>query len=267
MTPKLLKTFWGKVLTILLALYLTQNCSFAQGEIDEESKLFYRNERTVGVSLNSNGLSGDFRYAKRLDGYRKSLYVVELSYLKDPKENKIQTTTTGNRFVYGKVNNAYSIRLGIGMQKEVFQKQDVGSISIRYFYHGGFVTTMLKPIYYELDSGSINGGGDLLIKFNPHYPPGNIVGKAPFSKGLDETKFIPGIYTKAGFTFEFSSTDVVFNALEVGMSADLFAKKIVIMDKPHNDIFLISVFLTYRFGTIVDAQFKRNKNKLDEIVY
>jgi len=43
---------------------------FAQGELSEQSRIFYRNERSIGALLNSNGYGVSGRYAKRINKSR-----------------------------------------------------------------------------------------------------------------------------------------------------------------------------------------------------
>jgi hypothetical protein len=249
---------------ILFFILLNLMSAFSQGEIDTQSKLLYRNERTLALTINTNGYGGDFRYAKRLDAFRKSLYVLEFSYIKHEKEAKITLLTSqqiGNSFVFGKLIAFYALRGGIGFQKELYQKQDKGGISIRYFYHVGPVIGIKKPIYYEVETDS---GRVVTMKFESHIT--TIDRKAPFYKGLDELSLVPGAYGKFGFTFEFSKNDQVFSAIETGMAMDAFIKEIRIMDNNENHWLFFSFFLTYRFGKVIDSQFNNKTNKLDEML-
>jgi hypothetical protein len=249
---------------ILFLILLNLESAFSQGEIDTQSKILYRNERTYAVTLNSNGYSADFRYAKRLNAFKKSLYALEFSYIKHEKEAKapISSQQLGNGFVFGKLNSFWALRTGVGLQKELFQKQDKGGISIRYFYHFGPVIGFLKPIYYEL--GPDSTGHSPIVKFEPHLS--NIQNKAPFYDGLSELSVVPGAYGKFGFTFEFSKADQVFSAIEIGAELNLFVKNIPIMANDHNKLTFFSFFLSYRFGKVIDAKFNSTPNKIDEIL-
>lgn len=254
-----------KIILVILfiSLTLTQKL-YSQGEIDDQKKLFYRNERTFAVIINTDGYGGGFRYAKRLDATRKSTYEVEFSYVKDEEEVKVPPYASqgfGSSFVPGKLNAFFALRGGIGYQKELFQKRDKGSISIRYFYNFGPVLGIVKPIYYKVD----NGKGEEIMKYDASVID-NIVGKASFFKGIDEISLVPGAYGKFGLTFEFSKSDAIFNAIETGMAMNLFPKKIPIMDDNDNKFGFFTFFLSYRFGKIIDAQFDSKINKVDELV-
>jgi hypothetical protein len=252
------------------------SCSYvySQGELDTQNKIFYRNESTVAGLLNSTGFGINYRYAKRIDAFRKTTYEGGLAFIKHPKEVKISTNTypTSRSYVYGKINQFYALRGGIGFQKELFQKFDKGGISIRYFYNAGLSVGMLKPIYYQVEyySAYPNPSSQVKIeKFDPgqHTSATVIDGKASFFKGFNEIKVIPGIYGKLGATFEFGNLDQVYHAIETGIIIDAFPKKIQIMATENNNRIFFSLFLSYRFGKIINAQFKDNKStKLDKII-
>jgi hypothetical protein len=253
------------VTAIIFFIFYGLGSVFCQGEIDDQDKIFYRNERTFAGTLNTNGIGLGFRYAKRLDGFRKSTYELEFSYVKDDQETKISlnsSQTLGTSFVPGKVNAFYTLHLGIGYQKELFQKRDRGGISIRYFYNFGPTIGFLKPIYYLVYDST---GHAVPMKFELD-AINNIQGKAPYYKGLGEIFIIPGAYGKFGFTFEFSKADQVFSAIETGIELNLFVKKIPIMANDNNKFSFFTFFLSYRFGKVIDAKFKSKTNKLDEIV-
>jgi hypothetical protein len=261
-----------KKLFINIPFILICFLSFAQGEIDEQGKIFYRNERTFAALLNSTGIGGNFRYAKRITAFKKTLYEVGLASIKHPKEVKISTsaaTLAGRSFVYGKLINFYNLRAGIGIQKELFQKFDRGGISIRYFYNFGPTLGIKKPIYYNIYVISADGRivDQKTEKFDitQHIDP-RIMSKASYFKGFDEITFTPGLYAKAGFTFEFSKLDEILHALEAGVILDVFLQEIPIMAIENNKQVFFSLFVSYRFGKIIDSRFKVRKTKVDEML-
>ncbi len=245
---------------------------FSQGEIDDQQKIFYRNEKTYAFSLNSNGFGANFRYARRIDAFKKTLYETGINLIKHEKEIKISISNSqqlGGSFVYGKLNAFATIRGGIGLQKELFRKEDKGGISIRYFYTFGPSIGLLKPVYYDVivyeeDSQGIDVQVRKRMKFESHILM--IERKAPFYVGFDELSVMPGAYGKFGFTFEFGKSDVIFNAIEAGIVLDVFIKKVPIMANEQNHWIFPAFFLSYRFGKVINAQFKTQTSKIDEIL-
>jgi hypothetical protein len=261
-----------KRIFIGIPVILIWHLTYAQGEIDDEDKIFYRNERTFAGFLCSNGYGGNYRYAKRITAFKKTLYEIDLVSIKHPKEVKISTspsTFTSRSFVYGKLINFYNLRVGIGYQRELYQKFDRGGISIRYFYNAGPALGIKKPIYYNIyvitASGEIVDQVTEKFNINQHVDP-SLMSRASFFKGFDELSFTPGIYGKTGITFEFSKYDEIIHAIEAGIILDAFINKISIMAVENNSRFFVSLFLSYRFGKVIDARFKTRKTEIDEIL-
>jgi hypothetical protein len=247
-----------KLLIILLILLQGTLLLRAQGEIDEQLKVFFRNERSFAVMVNSDGLGVSYREAMRINYLNKRLFEIDFGTLKHPKEYKTnnQYAQGAGTFVFGKLNSVVFLRGGIGHQHELFSKEDFGGIAIRYFFSGGPVIGFYKPIYYRVlypVGGSLNEYMLKEEKFDISiHDPTMIYSKASFFKGLGETKAMPGLYAKGGFNFEYSKEDKVIHAIEIGAQINAFPKSIPIMASPDNKAIFFSLFASYRFGVIVD---------------
>ncbi len=231
---------------------------FAQGEIKDQARIFYRNEKSFGISLNSNGIGVSGRYAKRINARNKTLWEIDGANIKHPKEIRISNSYYNNRsFVYGKKNLFINLRGGWGKQHEMFRKVDRGGISIRRYFTVGPVIGLLKPIYYEVFKAGGGGINDYYIseeKFDPSIHSGYIYGRASFFKGISETQVTPGIYGRFGISFEYSKSDITIHAIETGVSLDLFPREMVIMATEQNNFYFLTLFVAYRFGKVVDAK-------------
>jgi hypothetical protein len=230
---------------------------FGQGDLNEQQKIFFRNERSLGILLNTDGFGLSYREGKRLDYLNKRILEVDLGTLKHPKEIKLSNPyyQTPGTFVYGKINSVIFIRGGIGHQHEIFKKADLGGIAIRYFYSGGPIIALYKPVYYKILNATPYSGEFTITEEKldiTKYDPSMIYGKSAFTKGLGETKMLPGIYVKGGFNFEYSKEDKVIHAIELGAQINLFPKKIPIMATSNNKSIFFSLFASYRFGVVLD---------------
>ncbi|NOY37836.1 MAG: hypothetical protein GXO83_09695 [Chlorobi bacterium] len=236
-----------------------------QGEIDDQQRIFYRNEATLHASLNSTGFGGGVRYGKRLNFFNKRLYEGEISYFKHPKEIRLNNPYFPNSrsFVYGKLNLFFNLRGGYGFQREVFKKLDKGGVAVRYFYTFGPSIGIYKPVYYEvLVPVSLYEYQLVTEKFNPAlHKSDDIYGRASFLKGWNELKIVPGIFGKFGINFEFSKFDPLVQALEAGIVIDVYPKKIPIMASNDNRNYFISLYACYRFGKIIDRYYKKAYNE------
>ena len=264
------------------------NCFFtiyAQGEIDLQPKVFYRNEWSVAFMLNSNGWGANYRYGKRIDAANKRLFEVDFAYMKDPKERKDYSyTNSGARYVDGKKNLAFDFRFGYGKQHEIFRKHDLGGVAIRYFYNFGPSVVLLKPIYYEV--GKVDNIEGIFTvfpepeKYDPSWHAQNVyvIRRASFFKGFESLSVLPGAFTKFGVNFEFGKQDRIIHALEAGVIVEGFINKVEIMDFSNPNIsqskiaknqqLFFNVFVSYRFGRIVDPyEVKKKRERTKEISY
>jgi len=245
-----------KLLIIAVSILFGIECAMGQGELDEQQKIFFRNERTFAVFFSTDGWGLSYRYGKRLNYLNKRLFDLDLGVIKHPKEVRLSNPyypTTGS-FVFGKENCPIYIRGGIGHQHEMFTKADLGGISIRYFISGGPVIALYKPIYYKILVFS--SPTEYMIteeKFDiKKHDPTMITGRASVFKGIDETKVVPGLYAKGGFNFEYSKEDKVIHAIEIGAQINAYPKEIPIMATETNKAVYFSLFASYRFGLVID---------------
>ena len=234
---------------------------FSQGEIDTEHKILFRNEKSFSLILNSNGFGFGYRYGKRINIHRKLLYEGDINLVKHQKEKKIYNPYSQSlrKFVYGKTNSAFNIRLGIGQHHELFKKFDQNSVSVRWFYVVGFTTMFLKPIYYNiLDDSTKTFQWQLFEKNTPWW---YISDRKPFTHAFNEIKVIPGGYIKTGFSFEFSKEDKRVNMLETGISLDIYPKPIKIMETENNPMFFPTVYIAYRFGKVESGYYLKEQDE------
>lgn len=245
-----------KLLSISLFTVLVIVSVRAQGELDEQQRVFYRNERTFSLSLNSNGYGIGYREGKRIDFLNKSIVEFEVNVMKHPKEIKLASPylQTGSSFVFGKLNNTFSLRGGYGKQNEIFKKADLGGVAIRYFYVGGPSLVLSKPIYYNV----IYAVGGITYELRQEtfnidiHNPSDIYSRASFFKGIDETKIIPGLYARGGFNFEYSKEDKIIHSIELGAMLEGYTRKIPIMASEDNNALFLTLFVTYRMGIVID---------------
>jgi hypothetical protein len=245
-----------KLLIIAVLFIFGIKSVFCQGELNDQQKVFFRNERSFAILLNTDGWGLSYREGKRIDYLNKKLLEFEICSLRDPKEVKLSNPyyQTPGTFVFGKINSVILLRGSIGRQHEIFTKADLGGVSIRYFYTGGPVIAFLKPIYYKIiDQISPY---EILIKEEKFdlkkHDPSMIYSKSAFTKGFNEIKLVPGVFAKAGFNFEYSKQDKVIHAIELGAQVNLFLSKIPIMATTINKAIFFSLFASYRFGVVID---------------
>jgi hypothetical protein len=245
-----------KLLISLILVLLNIVPALAQGEINEQQKIFFRNERSFAFLLSSDGFGGSYRDAKRINFLNKRFFEIEAGSIKSPREYRMSNPLyqTPGTFKYGKINSAIYLRGSIGRQREIFKKGDVGGVAVRFFYSGGPTLAFYKPIYYKILYPVSAYEFDIKeekLDVNVH-PPYDIYGKSAFVKGLGETKVLPGLFVKGGLGFEYSKDEKVIHAIEAGFNLSAYPKEIPIMATEDNKAVFFSLFVSYRFGVVID---------------
>jgi hypothetical protein len=251
--------------SVLFIILVTIVCfrSFSQGELDTGKKIQFRNEKGFSLLANSNGFGFGYSYAKWINIHRKFIYEGDINTVKHPKEKKT-TFYYGDsfkRYVYGKTNNAFNIRAGVGQQHVLYRKLDKNSIGVRYFYTGGVTTMFLKPIYYLVyDANMENYEWELFEKNTPFW---YIIDRKPFFNAFNEIKVIPGLYFRTGFNFDFGKEDKVLNSLEFGITLDTYLNKVKIMETKNNPSFIPAVYIAYRWGKVVSGYYLKEADEAE----
>ncbi len=256
-----------RLLISAVAFVLAAMSLSGQGDLNEQQKVFFRNEKSFGIQLNTDGIGFSYRTARRTDYLNKNIIEYEFGTIKHPKEYKLSNPyTQGTSFVFGKLNFPMYFRASLGRQHELYKKADLGGVSIRLFYSGGPVLAVYKPIYYKvIYPVSLSEYFIKEEKFNTNIAiPQDIWGRAAFTKGFSEIKVMPGLYAKSGFSFEYSKEDKVLHAVEVGATLSAYLKEIPIMASDDNKLIFFSLFVSYRFGMVVNP-LDPESNKMSNI--
>jgi hypothetical protein len=85
--------------------------------------------------------------------------------------------------------------------------------------------------------------------------PRDIYSRASFTKGLDETKVLPGLSAKGGFNFKYTKEDKIIYAIEVGAQISAFPGKIPIMASSDNK----TIFYKAKKGVMFAVKSRGNK--------
>jgi hypothetical protein len=248
----------SRFIYLLLAAFF---CSAAHAQVNpneyqEEKPVLLRNEASFGFLAHSNGIGIE---GKRgfVQTYNKKWFLeAQLVGMKHPKEIKTINTRFENpkSFIYGKMNTLTMLRLAAGKQHILNAKAERTGIEIRLNYAGGLSLGITKPVYLIIDRSLAQE--EMSKPVEEKYDPNdeyqnqvdNIIGRAPFTRGLDELKPYPGLFVKTALNFEYAPGNEDIKSLEVGVALDAYGKKIPIMAFTQNKQFFLSFYLTLIYG-------------------
>lgn len=237
---------------------------FSQGDISDYETIAYRNEKSAGVSLNTNGWGFDYRYGTYIKAKNTRIFYFNFNVIKDEKEVKQSNLyfTASNKYVYGKLNNCFDLRFGYGFQNQIFTKKDEGSIEIRISAVAGPALAFLKPIYYKINSFDT---AIIVEKFKSSHQPGLILGKDTFVKGLSETKINPGAFINFSVGFEHGRKSTQLRSLEVGATVAVYLQKMEILENSQSSHFSFSLYATYRIGKFYHGKHLSSLNEEEDM--
>lgn len=166
------------------------------------------------------------------------LWTAEFSEHKDPQQYRSSTASDpsgGGRalskpFIYGKINNFYSLKLGYAYRRMIAGKPEPGTVSIHWVYGGGLALGLEKPYYID----AYTNKGEETIKYTPETAEyflnqDRIIGGTSFLKGLNDIGFVPGLHAKTGLHFDFATGKKGKLAVETGVSAELYTRGVQLM--------------------------------------
>jgi hypothetical protein len=175
---------------------------------------------------------------------------LEVQNFKHPKEVKSVNSYFENSkgFFYGKLNSFLLLRPGVGYQNILYQKSDKKSVEIRYSYYLGAALAFAKPVYLEIIRDQTDGTV-ATERYDPEKHSIDVIyGKAPFFKGLDRTKVIPGGYAKLALSFEYADRYNGIKAIETGVVVDIYPKVLPMMAHNRNQQVFATLFLKMIWG-------------------
>jgi hypothetical protein len=249
---------------IVSYILLTLSLAFSQvvNAQDEESLLkgrtIYNYEYAFGGKIFSNGFAINGYYAKHTSYTKRQVYHFEISTLQHQKEIRSFAPYSNARgYFFGKSNSVFLLKGGFGRQNIKYEKFRHKAVAIGYTWSAGPSLAILKPIYIEVqEPGSRTPAR--IEQFDPEkhfrsitssgYLETNIAGRAPWSRGLEETFVMPSLNFNVGLIFENAPEDDALRMLEVGVCVDLFASEVPIMAFDVNSFYYFGLYLSVRYG-------------------
>jgi len=216
---------------------------------EEEGVIAYKKSFVFGAKLINDGYGVFFELGRASSVKKSILYQLEISERKNVKEDK-QSNPFANTipFIYGKQNFFYPVKLGVQQQVLLGNKSNKNGVSITGNYGGGLSLAMLRPYYLQVQKGN-----DLIfVKYKSPdsslFLNGPFVGGPTFGKGWSDITVTPGLYGKTAVRFDYGSYNEIVSAIEVGMTAELYSKKIPILLRAPQKQFFFSAYVAICFG-------------------
>ncbi|MBI9038829.1 MAG: hypothetical protein JEY97_11900 [Bacteroidales bacterium] len=241
---------------LLVICTFTGIISFSQSDkiIDTLSNnILFQKEMKGGIIVHDRGFGLKFQIAKTINAFKKQFFEIEAVTMQALKQEKIINIYYYNAkpYYFGKLNNLYIFRGGLGIEKLLNSKPYWGGVELLYNYSGGASIGLAVPIYLNIinyNSYSYNYSIETK-RYDPEIHPQELIyGRGPLFKGIGELSFHPGLYGKAGLNFEFGNYNTKISSLEIGAIIDVYPGGIALMAFESKSYAFLTLFFSVSFG-------------------
>ena len=217
--------------------------------MEEEGIIAHKKSFVFGAKLTTDGYGISFELGRASSVKRAWLYQLEISERKHNKEEKIGNMYSGaSPLIYGKENFFYPVKLGLQRQVLLGNKSNKNGVSVTGNFGGGISLALLRPYYVQVP----NGNDVRYIKYNSpdsvEFMTGDIIGGPSLSKGWNDMTVTPGVYVKTGLRFDYGMFNDIVSAIEVGVNAEYYTKKIHQMVYNEQKQFFYGAYFSLLFG-------------------
>lgn len=247
-----------QILCLLAGLFISEKI---HAQIDPDS-VIYRKSWQSGARLRSDGFGFGTEITRSRKFKSSILFQVQFAYFWALNEVR-QPSQYGSAgffgdgfkpFVYGKQNTLFTLYGGVGQKLLVAEKGKRHGVQIFFKYAGGLTLAILKPYYLRVIPKPLTNAtiDDLVdVTYDPNEDNSfldweRIVGASGFLKGW-KLKVLPGLHTELGMEFDWAKNESFVKALEIGLSADFYYKRVPVMVK-NNKFFYPSAYVGFMLG-------------------
>lgn len=223
----------------------------------------YRHSLSIGLRLNTNGWSAGLSYLRNESPGKKVIWQLNFSGLQHEKEVKQQRRATNYNYLakntsysLGKIYNAYTLQLAYGRQQMLFPALIDGNLSLSLRYAVGPALALLKPYYlnllyvtyapeehaYSQSERFTKENGDKFLN------PAHILGSDKWSKGLSETRLIPGLFAELAIALEPGRPESFVKTITIGGNTAIYTSKIEMMAERKAYSYQACFFVGLSFG-------------------
>jgi hypothetical protein len=213
----------------------------------------YKTEIALGPLISTNTYGIGFNIAKFRSADNLSLVNFNILNYKHYKEARLTNGfENASPFIYGKINNLYSVKIMTGFQNTLGDREDASSIKISYNYRIGGSAGFLKPVYIGLVK--YKPDNDLNyevqeVRYDPEiHHRDSVHHTSGFKTGIEKTMVIPGISAATGLVFEWGKNFNRFNQLEIGVAVDYFPTQVPFFAYIEKEKLFANLYLHYSLG-------------------
>jgi hypothetical protein len=222
-------------------------------------------ELSAGIGVQPFGWSiGIQRLRKNAESESEDYqgFFINFENIDDAREAKVTSklpNPTGDKgprnlkFVYGKINSMYPIKLGYMRRKSLTDKLEKNNIRIHALGGAAVAIGLIKPYYLQIarnNAGSFTAVDEKYSEANAELflNPRYVYGYSGFAKGWSDVDVVPGINLQAAIQFEYSPSYTNPILIEIGGQIDAYLRKLPLMIGDKNKAIFPFGYIAVRKG-------------------
>ncbi|MEM8523870.1 MAG: hypothetical protein AAGG68_04460 [Bacteroidota bacterium] len=255
--------------TIITIFLITASFAFAQTTLqprklsNQNRGIIYNSELAADVRLQTNGWSVGVNWGTLRTYYLTRYYYVDFGERKHLKELTFNPGVgrQGSTYIYGKQNNLYVLRGGIGEKRYFSEKAAEKGVAVGASYRLGPSLGLIKPYYLDINinnDAQVSNDRTRPIRYSPEtaqqfLDDSRINNNSGFLKGWGEVNPAIGGHAMAALHISWGAFEEYVRAVEAGVMVDFYFQNIPIMvettpDSNLNQPFFVNIFLNFQFG-------------------
>jgi hypothetical protein len=215
---------------------------------EEEGEIIFNKQSAFGIKLNTDGYGLSYEIARFKSPRVATIYQLEINEKKHKKEKRTSLLNgfNFNSVIFGKLNNFYQVKLGMGQQRIIGGKGNKNGVAVMAVYAGGFTLGLQKPYYVDVVDQSQQ-------RFRKTYPTiidsGYIEqGASGFTVGWDRVQPKYGVHAKGALRFDYGRFNETVSAIEVGLNAEYYFRKVSQMAYNPEKNFFFNAYISLLLG-------------------
>ncbi len=192
---------------------------------EEEGEVVFNKQSVFGLKMVTDGVGISYEYGRYKSNKKTLLFQFEFNEKRHPKEKKISLFDGFgfSNIVFGKTNNFYQAKLGIAQQLRIGGKGNKNGVAVSGIVGGGLSIGLVKPYFVNVSNNTDEFRSQFPKIIDSNYA---IIGSAGIFSGWNKVKINPGAHAKAAMRFDYGRFNETVTAIEVGLMAEIYSKKV-----------------------------------------
>lgn len=214
---------------------------------EEEGEIIFSKQSAFGLKLNTDGYGISYEIGRFKSNRVATIFQIELNEKKHKKEKRVSLLNgfNFNSVIYGKLNNFYQVKLGVGQQRIIGGKGNKNGVAVMAIYTAGLAVGLEKPYFVDVEANN-----ERVRKTYPTISDSAYLeqGASGFTVGWNKVQPKYGLHAKGALRFDYGRFNETVTAIEVGLNAEFYTSKVAQMAYNPEKNFFFNAYISLLLG-------------------